>query len=92
MTAVGSICEFDFLAVRPRRTENAASAKSSALPRGRKTGHSFKTQQYQSSELTDCGHFCRSRRFNDCLHFVVLYAELQSASIALSDPASQEPY
>ena len=30
------ICEFDFLADRARRTENAASARSSALPRGGK--------------------------------------------------------
>jgi hypothetical protein len=53
--AKSPFCEFDFLAARTRRKENAASVKSSALPRSGKTGHSCKTQQDQSGELTDCG-------------------------------------
>ena len=48
-------CEFGFPAARARSTENAASAKSSALPRGGRTGHSCKTQQDQFGDLTDCG-------------------------------------
>ena len=45
------MCKFNFLAACARRTENTASAKSSALPRGRKTRHSCKTQRDQAGEL-----------------------------------------
>ena len=55
-TAVRSpFCEFGFLAVCACRTENAASAKSSELPCGGKTGHSCKPQREPSCELTGCG-------------------------------------
>jgi hypothetical protein len=53
MAAESPICEFGFLAARARSIENAAIAKSSAPPRGRKTGHSCKAQQDKSVELTD---------------------------------------
>jgi hypothetical protein len=49
------MCEYGFLAARARSTENAAIAKSSTPPRGRKTGQSCKAQQDKSVELTDCG-------------------------------------
>jgi hypothetical protein len=58
--AVSPFCEFNFHAAGARRTVNAASAKSSALPRGEKTGHSCKAQQDQSGELTECGRSLRT--------------------------------
>ncbi|XHY15555.1 hypothetical protein SuNHUV7_03300 (plasmid) [Pseudoseohaeicola sp. NH-UV-7] len=53
-TAQSPFCEFDFLAAPARSTDHAASAKSTVLPRGGKTGHSCKARQDQFGELADC--------------------------------------
>ena len=66
MSASSPLCEFGFSVARARRTENAASAKSSALPRGGKTGHSCKTQQDKFADLIDCRRSSSDSALSSC--------------------------